>query len=92
MDRAMLAEHLVRAECDIMLGESHLARQRGVVPERWRQGLGVSEAIALLTRLEDCRPCTSPTVTGCARNLGGSVCAALSKPCRCLGRDLRAMP
>jgi hypothetical protein len=25
MDRAMLAEHLVQAECDIVLGESHLA-------------------------------------------------------------------
>ena len=53
MDRAMLAERLVRAECDIVLGESHLARQRGVVAERWRQGLDVSEAIALLTRLEE---------------------------------------
>jgi len=53
MDRAMLAEHLVRAECDIVLGESHLARQRGVVAERWRQGLDVGEAIELLKRFEE---------------------------------------
>ena len=49
----MLAEHLVQAECDIVLGESHIACQRGVVAERWRQGLDVSQAITLLTRLEE---------------------------------------
>jgi len=49
----MLAEHLVQAECEIVLDESHIARQRGVVAERWRQGLDVSQAVARLTRFEE---------------------------------------
>ena len=49
----MLAEQLVQAECDIVLGESHIACQRGVVAERWRQGLDVSQAVARLTRFEE---------------------------------------
>jgi hypothetical protein len=53
MDRAMLVEQLVQAECDIVLGENHLARQRGVVAERWRQGLDVSEAIERLRQFEE---------------------------------------
>jgi hypothetical protein len=49
----MLAERLVQAECDIVLGESHLAHQRGLVAERWRQGLNVSEAIERLKQFEE---------------------------------------
>ena len=52
MDRAMLAEHLVQAECHIVLGESHLERQRGVVAEYRRQGLNATEAVDLLKRFE----------------------------------------
>jgi hypothetical protein len=52
MDRAMLVEHLEKAERHVALGEEHLERQRRVVAERQRQGLDANEAVDLLMRFE----------------------------------------
>jgi hypothetical protein len=51
-ERAILEEHLARAERHVAAGEEHINRQRRVVSQRRRQRLDAHEATVVLMQFE----------------------------------------
>ena len=52
IDRALWQEHLAQAERHVTLGETHVAKQRGIVAELERDGHDARIARDLLAELE----------------------------------------